>query len=163
MNFLDIYNLSDYITKFHEEYIRDHGLEWHEIDETYDDYETLVNDAVNNGYMTISLAFCNNTIYRYNSDNVLFRVVHDHLHIINRLSFSIVDEAILGTKQVALFTKWMLTQDIPNEQRAQVVRLYQNDILGQLSYLEEFGDFPSNQLQFALNYFNHATLVKVSA
>lgn len=158
---MDIYLVSDILTQYHKQFILEHNITYTVIDKPYDDYDQMVQDY-QNGTFYISSLYCENSIYRNESDNILFRVVHDYLHITNRLNFTIAQEFRLGYMQVGQLAQWLQNQDISDIEAEIVLFLYHKDILGQLEYLEQNGHFPENQLEFALGGILQKSLDRIA-
>ena len=143
-----IYDNSDIITDFHRKYLDEHKVLVRYISDTYDDYGTMAHEYAKTGIMTVSTAYNTNTIYRDNSDNLLFRAVHDHLHLMYQLTFSVPDERKIAYVHYGLLWDYLSDLGINRNIMNNILKVYKTDIGGQLDYLEQTGTFPDNQLEY---------------
>lgn len=73
--------------------------------------------------------------------NYLFRAIHDSIHLLYGLSFSDLDEATVC---------YMSCESLGLNKAERIIM--QAEIIGQLEYKAEFGEFPENQREFTINY-----------
>lgn len=86
----------------------------------------------------------NHSIYGDPHVNRAFRALHDSMHVRFGLSFSAEHEIELARRTAAMFD-------------GTLADLVWSDIAGQVEFFKEFGHFPSNQVDFVLNYLKRLT------
>ncbi len=127
---------------------------------TTDNFDKFVAETEANGYMTISLEGCENTIYKTDDCsgvfyNILARVWHDTHHLNSHLGFSANDEKIVCDLQIQEFLDWCIDNNLGDEYKSDVsnaIKIIKADIVGQLEYYDKFKQFVPIQINFILEY-----------
>ena len=80
------------------------------------------------------------TIYGDASTNHTFRAWHDSLHLKLNAPFTFEGEKLVGLEQARLI------------QNDTMGRIIMGEVVGQIEYLNKYGQFPANQIEFMRNY-----------
>lgn len=116
------------------------GWWWAVTDDAPETYAELRARFERYGYIPISGASSQTSIYGSPSTNVLFRVWHDYLHIVYRQDFSVAGEMEIARRHVDELSH-------PRDKA-----LIWADTAGQVEYYRRFGEFPTDQRAFVLDY-----------
>lgn len=123
---------------------------------TTDNFDKFVAETEANGYITISLEGCENTIYKTEQNsgvvyNILARLWHDTHHLNSHLGFGANDEKIVCDLQIQEFLDWCSIDNNQNDV-SNAIKIIKADIVGQLEYYDKFKQFVPNQINFILEY-----------
>ena len=127
---------------------------------TTDNFDKFVAETKANGYITISLEGCENTIYKTEKDsgvvyNILARLWHDTHHLNSHLGFSANDEVEVCNLQIGEFLDWHISKgygDMYGTNIDNAIKIIKADIVGQLEYYTKFKQFVPNQIKFIFDY-----------
>lgn len=100
-------------------------------------FETL---RANCGRLVVWAGASDHTIYGDRSVNWAFRAWHDSLHISLQADFSLAGERIVALEQCRLIGSDLMAKIIMGE------------VVGQVEYLNKYGHFPIDQVEFMSNY-----------
>lgn len=122
---------------------------------TTDNFDKFVAETEANGYITVTLEGCENTIYKTDDCsgvfyNILARVWHDTWHLNSHLNFSASDEKIVCELQIQEFKEWFNKND--NKLLEDCIKIIKADIVGQLEYYDKFKQFVPHQISFIMGY-----------
>lgn len=113
----------------------------------YKSFEEMKKFYEDHGYLKINVDHSDKTIFGDPTVNWLFRAWHDMCHVIENAGFDREGE----TKALRLMQKQI--NDYPSvsvENKTKFNKILEVEVLGQLDYYEQHGDFPEDQYSFAL-------------
>ena len=115
--------------------------------EPYESFEQMFTDFEAMGVLYISTLHCENTIFGDPLVNQKFRAIHDFQHILHELDFSFESELIVNYHQNRIALQSGLLNKFDRE-------LLNIETAGQIMYFRQYGIFPDDQRQFAINELN---------
>lgn len=115
-------------------------VRWHVSADAPETYEALCDVYRRTGSIPVSPVGCERSIYGSAHANMAFRAWHDSLHVAHGLTFEPADEiavARLHAKACGIIRD---------------AHLIWADVAGQVEYFQRFGEFPTDQTAFVLDY-----------
>jgi hypothetical protein len=82
--------------------------------------------------------------------NVMFRAVHDHMHLKYNLKFTKNDELTLSDITCQVFNDLALAMGYDSQTRANLVKLIDIEIAGQIKYYYKYNDYVKDQSAFII-------------
>lgn len=119
---------------------------------TTNNFDKFKEEYNEDGFITVSLEGCNNTIYGNAYVNVLARVWHDEIHLRHNLDFTGQDEIVVAkVQQDEVFQ--FIKKKYSNTRAYYASKLIWIDIYEQVIYYKETKQFVEHQETFVLNKF----------
>lgn len=125
---------------------------------TTNSFKKFKDETLKNGYITISLEGCEDSIYSTLSSsgvkhNILARLWHDNHHLINDLNFSYDDECKTCEYQNEEFYIWAMDNKKDFNTLKNAIKIISIDIKDQAKYFKDNNDFVENQISFVYDKF----------
>lgn len=142
--------LSKFVERMAQEVVRSTGLGWEESDElsheTWPEVKRMFQKAIcGQGLVYVLKSSSKSSVYTTEAANWCFRFWHDYLHFKHDLTFSTIDELMVGNFQVHAVEQEFGVGSL--EAKIMCAETY-----GQVMYFKVHGKFVDDQLAFTLNY-----------
>lgn len=131
---------------------RTQGINFVVANKTTDSFKKFKEESTRDGFITVSLEGCDNSIYGNVYINVLARVWHDEIHLKHNLNFMEFDETIVAkVQQEEVFQFIKAKYGCTRAYYAS--KLIWIDIYEQVVYYRNTKEFVENQYEFVFNKF----------
>ena len=139
------------IKTVNKDFIKTNNIQISKDIKPFNSYKELINNY--DGIMPYDDDNSTNTIYNSKHDNALFRVVHDYLHLTNKLKFTLDDETCVSYIHQNMILNYGLENGYSTDIIALACRIMYIDIVKQAEYY--WGNdrtYVKNQLKFCFNH-----------
>lgn len=123
------------------------------FEKTTNNFEIFKKEFEQNGYMTVYGGACEKSIYESEVTNIFGRVWHDEIHLKHDLDFSLESEKTVAQYQITELELFLANECYSLETILDAKEVLYRDIVGQVEYYYEKGDFVENQKEFVYSRF----------